>query len=171
MKKVKVVYEVYEFKELSKEAKEKAKSTWYENEDYPMLEDNLNEMLGELLKENKIKEVGETKLGYSLSYSQGDGLNFTGKFEWNKYLVYITHSWRYEFASSSDITIMDKESGEEVTNEKIEKQFKELYINICDKLEKAGYAELEYRMDDKEFQDHCEANEYNFSKDGKMINL
>lgn len=171
MKKVSIIYEVYEFKELSKEAKDKAKTTWYESEDYPMLGDNLKEMLGELLKEKKIKEIGETKLGYSLSYSQGDGLNFTGKFEWKKYLINITHSWRYEFASSSDIVIMDNESGEEINNKKIEEQFKELYIGICKKLEKSGYAELEYRMNDKDFQEHCETNEYNFSKNGKMINL
>jgi hypothetical protein len=171
MKKVMVEYEVYEFKELSEEEKEKAKATWYENEDYPMLKDNLNELLGELLEENKIKEMGETKLGYSLSYSQGDGLNFTGTFEWKKYLIKITHSWRYEFASSSDIILMDKESGEEISNEKVEKQFKDMYIGICNKLEKAGYAELDYRMDDKEFQEHCESNGYNFSKNGKMINL
>jgi len=170
MKKVRVEYEVYEYKELSKESKEKVLQEWYKNEDYPMLTDNLNETLKELLKENKIKETGETKLTYSLSYSQGDGLNFTGNFEWKKYTIKITHTWRYEFASSSDITVMD-ENGEEINSEKVEKQFKSIYLDICNELEKQGYAELEYRMNDEEMQELCDMNGYNFSKDGKMMNL
>ena len=170
MKIVNVKYQVYQFKELSKEVKEKVKATWYENEDYYMLSDDLKESCKMFLDENKIKYNDDLNLGYSLSYSQGDGLNFTGNFEWKKYLIKITHSWRYSFASSSDIVIMDEE-GEEINDEKIEKQFKDLYLDICKKLENEGYGVIEYRMDDKEFQELCNSNEYNFLKDGKMVNL
>ena len=93
-----------------------------------------------------------------------------GEDDMKKYNVAITHSYSYAFASSSEITIMDEE-GEEINNEKINEQFKSIYLDICKKLEKEGYAELEYRMDYKEFSEHCEANTYNFFKDGRMVNL
>ena len=169
MKKVKIIYEVYEFKELSEEVKDKVIEKWYESEEYPFLEENLTESCKALLQENKVKYNGDLRLGYSLSYSKGDGLNFIGNFEWKKYHIKITHSWRYSSASSSDIIIMDEE-GEEIDNEKISKQFEDIYLDICDKLEKEGYAEIEYRMDYNEFQEHCESNGYNFLKDGKMVN-
>jgi len=143
MKKVKVIYEVYRFKELGRKAKA-------------------------LLAQHKIK--GEPTLGYSLSCSQGDGLNFTGDFEWKGYQVKITHSWRYPFASASEIALYDKE-GEEVEEGKVAERFKTLYLQICKELEKEGYGVLDYRMDDKEFAEHCEVNEYNFFKNGRMANL
>lgn len=167
MKKITVVYKVYSFKELSKAAREKAKKIWYENEDYPMLEDDLTEQLGELLKKNKIAETGETALSYSLSYSQGDGLNFTGRFTWKKHDISITHSWRYPFAAASDMIETDQEGNESDPPGK----FRQLYLKICKELEKSGYAILDYRMDDNEFSDHCKANGYNFFIDGRMANL
>ena len=182
MKKVKVVYEVYRFKELSQEAKDEAIANWYEHEDYPWLADDLTESCNALLEEEHIK--GNPKLEYSLSYCQGDGLNFTGEFFWRGYRVVITHSWRYPFASASEITLFDKEGEELVSrsariDSELDKdkhgkrlnQFITIYLDICKRLEKEGYGILGCRMDDKEFSEHCEANEYNFFKDGKMANL
>jgi len=165
-----VKYQVYKFNELSKEAKEKAVQDYYEYEDFSFLQDDLTESCKSLLEQYKIKFNNDLQLSYSLSYCQGDGLNFTGNFEWKKYHIKIAHSsWQYLFASASDITIMNKE-GEEIINEKIEKQFKNLYINICKDLEKEGYGIIGYRMTDKEFSDLCEANNWEFLKDGKIYN-
>lgn len=169
MKIVTKKYKVYEFKELSKEAKDKVIEKYYEMEDYPFLAENLTESCKTLLEENKIKYNEDLRLGYSLTYSQGDGLNFVGSFEWKKYHIIITHSYDYEFASASEITIMNEES-EEIDNEKIKEQFKTIYLDICEKLEKEGYSELEYRMNYKEMQEHCEVNDYNFLEDGTMVN-
>ncbi|MFA5240427.1 MAG: hypothetical protein WC476_12075 [Phycisphaerae bacterium] len=182
MKKVKVVYEVYRFKELNREAKDKAIANWYEKEDYPFLEEQLTESCKALLEAAKIK--GDPALGYSLSYSQGDGLNFTGEFEWRKYRITVTHSWRYPFASASEITLSNEEGGEIISESakilpkfnaskesKLFNRFAKIYLGICFKLEREGYATLEYRMNDKEFAEHCQANNYNFFKDGRMINL
>jgi hypothetical protein len=170
MKKVKVEYEVYDFKELSREAKDKAIEIWYEAENYPFLEEELTESCKALLKENKIKYFDDLKLGYSLSYSQGDGLHFVGNFEWKQYNIRIIHNYRYAFSSSAEISLINTE-GEEITEGKDYEEFNSIYLNICKKLEKEGYATLEYRMNDKEFQEHCKVNKYNFFKDGRMANL
>jgi hypothetical protein len=182
MKKITVVYSVYHFKELSREAKDRAIKDWYEDEDYPFLEDNLTESCKGLLEQHKI--TGGPTLGYSLSYSQGDGLNFTGSFQWRGYSVNISHSWRYPFASASEITLYDKGDEELISasariDPELDKskegkklnQFIKIYLDICRQLEKEGYGILEYRMDDKEFAEHCKSNGYNFFKNGKMANL
>lgn len=171
MKKIKVEYEVYDFEELSRESKDKVITKWYEEiEDYPFLSEDLSESCKALLEENKIKYFDDLELGYSLSYSQGDGLCFGGNFEWKNYNVKIIHNYKCEFASSAKITLIDKE-GEEITEGEDFDQFESIYLNICKKLEKEGYGILEYRMSDKEFSEVCEANDYNFFKDGRMANL
>ena len=163
-----VTYKVYDFNELSDKAKETAIEKWYENEDYPMLTEDLTESCKALLDEKKIKH-DELKLYYSLSSSQGDGLCFTGKFQWKKYRVSITHNYRYYFAKSTEIMLMNEE-GDEVYDKKVIERFTAIYLDICGKLEKEGYGELEYRMDFDEMRDHCEANEYTFTDSGVMDN-
>jgi hypothetical protein len=160
-----VTYKVYEFSELSDEAKKAAISQWYENEDYPMLEDNLTELVSELLHEKGISFQNLSVL-YSLSCCQGDGLCFTGTFEKDENTMKITHSARYYYAKSVDMDFFD-ESGENI--DEVE-ELKNIYFEICKKAEKAGYDELEYRMTFDEFQDHCKANNYTFTQSGKMDN-
>lgn len=167
MKKVLIEYKTYSFKELSRKSKDQAIADYYEAEEYPFLEDDLKEQLKGLLKRYAIEETGKTELGYSLSYCQGDGLNFTGRFTWKGHDITITHTWRYPFAKASDIIDVDPEGGENDPPE----EFKTLYLEICCKLEKAGYAILDYRMDDNEFSEHCEANGYRFLANGKRFSL
>lgn len=72
MKQVTVVYDVYNFDELSKEAQDKAKeklSKWIIDSHFDVLSDELED----LLKEDYDID-GE--VFYSLGYSQGDGLHF-----------------------------------------------------------------------------------------------
>ena len=167
MKEVKV--EVYEFLELDASARKKAMEEWYEHEDYEYLEELLTEYCKDLLKQKGVSYNDDLNLSYSLSYSQGDGLNFTGTFGWKKYDIEITHTWRYPFASASDIIIT--QDGEEIDDVKITEQFKNIYLDICKRLEKDGYAQIEYRMTEEEFADICEINGIGFLKDGSLTDL
>lgn len=155
---------VYSFDELSEEAKEKAIEKWYENEDYPWMEEDLTESCKALLEENGCT-FEDINLSYSLSYGQGDGLCFTGYISKNGNTLRLTHNYRYYFASSVEMNYTDSE-GEDIEEVK---ELKDIYFNICKELEKEGYGILEYRMDFSEFSEHCEANNYEFTEDGKMI--
>jgi len=163
-----VTYKVYDFNELSGEARQAAIEKWYKNEEYPFLAEDLTDLCGTLLSEKKITH-DELKLYYNLSNCQGDGLCFIGKFQWKKYYISITHNYRYYYAESTEIMLMN-EKGNEVYNEKAIKQFTDIYLNICGKLEKEGYGILEYRMNFDEMRDFCETNNYTFTANGIMDN-
>jgi len=157
---------IYKFSELSKEVKEKVIEKHYEHEDYPFLSDGLTESCKALLDEHKIK-YNDLEVMYSLSYCQGDGLCFTGNFSWKKYRVKIIHSERYYYAESVDITVMNKE-GEEIDNEDIFNKFKSIYLKICRELKKEGYAEIDYRMNNEEFSELADVNEWFYYQDGSF---
>lgn len=161
-------YNVYRFKELSKEAKEKAIEKWYEHEDYHFLAEDLKESCKALLEQYKVKYEA-LELLYSLSYCQGDGLCFTGNFEYKKRHYKIEHHYRYYFARSVEITEI-KDEEEEYFNFQDDKDnpFIKLYLKIAKELEKEGYGILEYRMDEKEFNEHCERNDYWFTEAGEI---
>jgi hypothetical protein len=162
---------VYNFDELTKEAKEKAIQKYYENEDYSFLPDDLMRQFKYLAEENGIT-YADIRLLYSLSYSQGDGLCFTGTIRKNGINLFLTHNWRYYYAKSVHMVFTEDESGEEVEPETNELAFdlQTLYLDICSILEKLGYGILEYRMDNEEFLEMCEANDYTFLPDGTMKN-
>lgn len=190
-------YQVYDFKELSKEAKYYAIEKWYENEDYPFLEDYIQEELHQL-DEHEIFE--DIKLQYSLSYCQGDGLSFSAHINLKNFLdniyskklqqfkkdtiqnyIYKCYSkgntGHYCYASKSDIEYYENyQNGIErkyidILWQDILEEIKKYYMNICNNLEKYGYSILEYRMNDEEFSEFCEDNEYKFFENGKMFNL
>lgn len=155
---------VYEFAELSAEAKENALNKWYENEDYPFLQDDLTESLKALLTEKECDHEN-IELLYSLSCSQGDGLCFTGTISKNGNSLILTHNYRYYFAKSVNMLFEDKDGNE------IEecKELTDIYFSVCSEIEKEGYSILEYRMTNLEFTEHCEANNYEFDESGNMI--
>ena len=163
----KVYYNIYRFNELSKEAKAKAIQNWYEHEDFPWLTDDLKESCIEQLKAAKI-EIRNDKIAlfYSLSHSQGDGLCFEGSFRQGKWFIEIAHSGNYYHSQSVNFTIEDAEGNE--APEKVFDRFKKQYRAICYVLEHKGYDIVDYRMDDIEFNEHCESNDYWFTKDGKL---
>lgn len=183
-----ITYNVYSFDELSKEAQEKAREKWAQNNDYYFLSDYLNEKLHELLIENNIKDLNNTsKAGtkttqvfYSLSYSQGDGCMFEGDFVFtykgSKYIVNVKHSGHYYHYNSKNFTIYDEE-GEELDSmeeckeiSEVEEAFNIVYKKICKDLEQIGYNFIEYEDSMEAFQQSCEANDYTFTKDGIMDN-
>jgi hypothetical protein len=162
-------YQVYKFSELSDKAKEKAISYWYEHEDFPMLEEDLTESCKELLKQNKIDNVtDDLKLYYDLSCSQGSGLCFIGSFTWKKYYILIKHvNNHYYHNKTTSITVMN-DDGNEIDSEKTIGQFRSIYFDICNKLEKDGRNTVDYRMDNAEFNELCETNDYMFTANGKI---
>lgn len=147
MKTITKVYEVYNYEELTDEAKEKALAKWVEGNDYYFLSDYLNERLHELLEENKIADTNDTskagtkptQVQYSLSCCQGDGAMFEGVFMWKGYTVKVKHSGHYTHYNSKTIDIYK-------------------------------YDFIEYEDSMEAFEQACEANEYTFTIDGVIDN-
>ena len=48
-------------------------------------------------------------------------------------------------------------------------KLEDLYIDICNNLEKQGYDEIEYRLSDECIIENIQCNEYEFTKEGKLI--
>ena len=156
---------LYSFDQLSEDAKKNAISKWYDIEDYPFLADDLTENLHELLQSEGVESNG-LQLLYSLSYSQGDGLCFTGEISKSGNTLKLSHRSHYYYATSVSFDYTDSE-GEDI--EEVE-ELREIYLRVCNKLEKIGYNCIEYRMNNEEFTDLCEANNYTFTIDGLMNN-
>jgi len=163
MKTITKEYKVYEFKELSREAKDKAIETWYTDiEGFDFLSDDMKSELEILLQDAGVEVIELGKIYYDLSYSQGSGAMFEGIYKWQEKEFTVKHSGHYYHYNSKTI---DTEA-----NKALEDAFNLLYVSICKKLEKFGYSVIEYRMNDDEFQEHCEANEYQFLENGKLFN-
>ena len=157
---------VYEYNDLNEKAKEKALNWFIENNNYDFLSDNLEEDLKELLRVNKISFDESLKIYYSLSYSQGDGFCFEGDFEYKDYQINIKNSGHYSHKNSVKIEIT-KEDGEDA-KEEIYKEFKNIFDDICDELEKIGYSYIESENSEENFIEMSNANEYKFLEDGSF---
>jgi|TARA_Y100000310_G_scaffold299507_1_gene334415 hypothetical protein len=157
---------VYEYNDLNEKAKEKALNWFRENNNYDFLSDDLEEDLKELLRVNKISFDESLKIYYSLSYSQGDGFCFEGDFEYKDYQINIKNSGHYSHKNSVNIEIT-KEDGEDA-KEEIYKEFKNIFDDICDELEKIGYSYIESENSEENFRDWSNANDYRFLEDGSF---
>lgn len=108
-------YKVYNYSELSEEAKEKAKQ-WYLDDDFKPQE------FTEIYMENLryLFPNSDLKLQYSLGYCQGDGLNIYGKLDVVDLLSFIREN--------KDFSCM-----EQFKNALTEKEVKtiEAYIEVC----------------------------------------
>jgi hypothetical protein len=171
----KTIY-LYRFDELSKEAKDKAIEYFREQEEFYFLEDDMKNELDNILDDNEdIKAIGETKVYYSLSYSQGDGVMFEGQFKMSKYpnLIFeVKHSGHYyhEYSKTTEI-IEDFDEGEPMsTNEyrKADLEFEKWYLETCINLKKYGYEVIEYEQSDEAITEFIEVNEYEFLEDGTI---
>lgn len=182
---------VYRFDELSETAKENAIKLWYESEYYEYLCDDILCFISD-----NDTYFSNVKLQYSLGYSQGDGLSFSGKFDIKKWIndnynfkqsvknalsllfesvESLGNTGRYCYASKRDIQVdfLDHTGKTNLTNltklfEKVESDVIDYYLDICDKAEKYGYSIIEYRMDYAEMNELCKANDYHFYENGKM---
>ncbi len=188
-----VTINTYKFSELSEEAKKKA-IDWYkdlESQDLlPFFADECNETL------EAAGFVG-AKVSYSLGWCQGDGLSFNadyyskleelfladlgaGKERTAKLLaesctqVIKGNTGRYCYASKSDIDLyIDANNYNELNNinatvGRVLSSFEDLYMDICKKLEKQGYAEIDWSLSDECIIENIEANDYDFLETGKV---
>ncbi len=172
---------LYEYSELSKEAKQKALNHYNENmfDDYE-LQVHLDMHLEELLLKYGIKPIRDikgyetkyAKLYYSLSNCQGDGVIFEGVFsfptetekigrQWKRYEVRVRQTGRYYHSNSKTIDI-------EPENEVVEKEFEAVYQKIRKALEKEGYAYIAEMQSEAHFIEDCNNNEWTFREDGTL---
>lgn len=156
---------IFNFNELSPEAKETAIEKYYENEEYHFLGDDLLESCKEYLREKECTYY-DIKVFYSLCNCQGDGLVFEGEV-YNKEgeTMRLKHTGRYYHSKSVNMEFFNTE-GNEV--DEIQ-SLKNIYFEICNKLEEEGYSIIEYRMKEDEFNDLSEANQWEYTETGKRI--
>jgi hypothetical protein len=158
---------LYEFKELSKEAKQHAIDIYYENIDWPSIRDQIKYKFYELLPDH-ILGVNKFYLWFSLMHRQGDGLMFTGEFlcKGQIYeLVLITHiGGNYYCKNTAKFNFYNKNSAEIHEN----LSFKNWYYSTCDALEKYAYSIIDYRMDEKEFEEFSRDNDFFYNERGEL---
>lgn len=184
--------ELYKFTELS----ENAKNAAIENERKKEIEfDWFSDFCHEQISENGFK--GNIKLQYSLSGSQGDGLSFSCEYFDNLNALFIEilgtekqktidtilnniyfkcdgNNGRYCYASKNDINIeLDNYYVKSSTNidnliSKVESKLKDLYINLCNQLEKQGYDDIEHQYSNEYIIETLTENDCYFTIDGKI---
>lgn len=166
---------IYELSELDEKAQKIAHQNWRQEQDYSFLKDDLTYKLNELLKDNKIKIVGDTGVLYSLSYCQGDGAMFYGEFEWKKYTVYIKQSGRYYHSNAKLIEIHEtKNLGIDIGEDyepKVYADFEKIYQKICKELERYGYDVMETNDSFENFSEWSLENDVEFLLDGTKAEL
>ncbi len=185
---------VYNFNELSQEAKNKA------------VEEFRNKFETDLyffsyFAQNEIIEkgfYGKIDLQYSFGNSFGDGLSFSCEYFDTKRLAKIFenilgkrkqktidliinncnfnlfgNTGRYYYAHINDLEFIfdDNINAPNIIEvvKKVEDELKSIYVNLCKKLETDGYNEIEYQNSDEYTAELLEINEYEFLENGKMI--
>jgi hypothetical protein len=161
-----LTYNIYTLDELDDKAKEKAREWYRDGNNFPFLEEAMIERAHELLKEAKIK-ADNVKVFYSLSYCQVDGAMIEMTGTWGKYHFTVKQSGRYYHYNSKNIELWN-ESGEVSldADEKVYCEFNDLYVDICHKLEKYGYACIDAENEDSIVDETILANAYTFLVDG-----
>lgn len=158
---------LYDYSELSPEAKKRALSKWNETNDDPYMQSDMINRLKEKLDARGIKyDTDSIDVRYSLSYCQGDGFMFEGVFTWRGKEIKVKHDCsRYYHKHTADFFYDDNElSDDEVV------QFQAVYDALCKEMEQEGYEEIEYQQSEESFMNACEANGYTFREDGTMEN-
>lgn len=156
----------YFYSELpTDEAKANAREWFSSGNQYDDLPIFLRDSLNTLLEENNITADTKPEIYYSLSYCQGDGVQFLGTFTHREKSYTITSIGHYSHSYCTEISADDEED----TNSEELAQFTELYHTVCKQLEDAGYAEIEYQDSEEYIAESLEANEYQFTKDGRLF--
>ena len=146
----------YSFEDLSPEAQEKAIEAWryslyLEIPEY-FLEESMSDQLSrEITGAYDLPGAEDLKIAYSLSYSQGDGVSFSGRvnketapgLSWPDsatYAEFRRNSNHYSHGYTVTPELFDAEDQE--ISDGIE-EFRESYLKICRSLEKYGYKLIE----------------------------
>lgn len=158
---------LYEYSELSEKAQKKALASWNEDNDDPMMQSHMINILKEKLDERGIKyDVDTIDVRYSLSNCQGDGFMFEGKlYDSRENVITIKHDGNahYYHAHTAEIDYP-------TASERTYADFQRLYRAICKEMERVGYEHIEYTTSAEAFSEACEANGYTFREDGTMEN-
>lgn len=171
---------VFQFKELNAEAKKKAldyfRTAQVEHEDWHEF------LIEQFEKELKAKGFEDPRILYSGFGSQGDGACFVcskidlekwegGKWAGKGLFINITHSARYFYATSTDPIITDDADALDVKqHEQISKDLTSAQAMGNDFYERLKDLWTGLQSNES-VQSHIEANEYEFTEDGKFFTL
>ena len=184
---------LYKFDELSEAAQQNAIEN-QRNSEYNVDLEFFNEDTVEQIIAAGFK--GNVKLQYSLSYSQGDGLSFSCDYfdKLNELFVEVLgtgkqktidciinncsfenkgNNGRYCYASRNDISFEfdDYSANKPLIHDivsQVETKIKDIYIDLCNELEKNGYKYIEYENSDECIIENLIGNEYDFTENGQM---
>lgn len=189
---------IYSFEELSNEAKNFAIEN-HKNSENELFMDFFKEDCINQIEEAGFYD--NIKLQYDLGYSQGDGLSFScdrveaktllrlfseilgeGKEITSKVIISnccfenTGNTGNYCFASKSDIDFYIDRYDNDFKNcnvivSKVLEKLENLYIDLCKKLEKNGYSEIEMQNSDEYISEYFISNEVEFLKNGSIFNL
>ena len=181
---------LYKFTELSEQAKNVAIE---KQRNHEIEFDWFYDFCHEQISESGFK--GNIKLQYSLSYSQGDGLSFSCDYFDNLNTLFVeilgtekqktidfiinncslkinSNNSRYCYAHRNDVNFeLDNYYVKSSTNldnliSKVETKLRDLYINLCNELEKQGYDEIENQYSDEYVTETLIENDCYFTIDG-----
>ena len=202
---------VYKFSELEKSVQEKVKDKYYEDFGAQDNSDDFEECANELLTLIGFKD---SKVSYSLSYCQCDGLNFSFQLYADDIIRILTELKQNKskekgyvlledlqdklYQIVKDVNIREKriidtdmiiytekvntfyqhsrtnriefeiatKNGNKYASE-IKDIFNEIYFTTCNFLEKEGYEQIYQQMDDVDFSEMAEVNEWEYFENGK----
>ena len=184
---------VYTYEELNDTAKERARQKYgmFDDHDAEILTDAFEEELEEL-------GYTDADVRWSLSCCQGDGVSFTGEWSGaelraicnrvyngdipkniNRIIPFIKVEFRridsYYAHARTVYTDVDLFNGDRDLSSRFIDAMTELRksinvdrIEVCGKLEKIGYAQIDWVESAENFAEMCEANEWEFYEDGEM---
>lgn len=190
MRTINISVDVYQYSELTPDAKEKAKDKIFNilREDHePFIE----------LITNYLETLGfyDVDIHYSLTYSQGDGFCFEGKIDYkdlirNKEISdklsvfsedflkscddcldtihFVKMSNRYSHCNTICAMITNNEWMNIEDYERLHDIISRYYKSICSKCESRGYKYF-YEIDEDEIIEYCNANDIEFYSDGRIF--
>ena len=187
---------VYNFDELSEKAQQSALEWFAQSNQEYFDTDDLTMVFAETLKEWGFPH---DQVEWSLGYRQGDGVAFYGTIDVLTYLrktkqttkfrsllrsedmyieAWITrNSFGYHYSHyntmsvKSNVENYEREltSNQEYLAKLLQESIEEHVVEVSQTLEKMGYAELDYITTREYIVEQIEANEYEFTEDGKLI--
>ncbi len=155
---------VYTFAALDESAKEKAREWYRQGNDMPFLSEQLTESVRAKLEEQGFTVGDGLRVFYSLSYSQGDGLSFSGTIERDGETYKVTQSGHYQHEMTMDCVRVAEDGNEYECTPVLER---------CRKIARAvaeeGYKEIEYQNSPAVIDEALEANGYTFTSEGVRL--
>lgn len=164
------------FRDLSEEAKEKARQWFRDGNDMSMLGSYLTGVIKEKLEDEGFEVIGkyadghltgceDLKILYSLSYCQGDGVSFEGTLKRDGITYNVEQHGMYVHEYSLSVTAYNA-NDEKVDD--VDEALKDMQA-ACRETERVGYEEIDYENSAEYIDEVMEANKYTFSVDGERL--